>query len=191
MESPHSAAAVAPYRRFAVGATALASLGAPLLNAQLARVWSAVRVTPWFRNDMFEPLVAVGSFFVWIHLWFGVDWLASSGRAPGLRKYQIVPKKAAGIDDGRSIGRRSVHQRTMGRRPTSGRRTAGSMRTWGSATSCCAPRWKRAPRVCRLLWSSIPRQADPSRSSCRGLHEPTLPHSRAHALRYSRDLRPS
>ena len=100
VESPHSAAAVAPYRRFAVGATALAALGAPLLNAQLARVWSAVRVTPWFRNDMFEPLVAVGSFFVWIHLWFGVDWLASSGRAPGLRKYQIVPKKAAGIDDG-------------------------------------------------------------------------------------------
>ena len=31
----------------------------------------AVRATPWFRHDMFEPLVAVGSFFVWIHLWLG------------------------------------------------------------------------------------------------------------------------
>jgi len=50
------------------------------------------RMVQVFRQIIFEPVVAVSSFFVFIHAWLGVDWLASSGRLPGLRKYQIVPK---------------------------------------------------------------------------------------------------
>ena len=93
LESPHRPEDVSKYRRAVVGGLALATIFSPHLNRALAKVWSTVRVTPWFRNDMFEPLVAVGSFFLWIHVWFGVDWLATSGRAPRLRNYQIVPKR--------------------------------------------------------------------------------------------------
>ena len=75
LESPHRPEDVSKYRRAVVGGLALATIFSPHLNRALAKVWSTVRVTPWFRNDMFEPLVAVGSFFLWIHVWFGVDWL--------------------------------------------------------------------------------------------------------------------
>ena len=42
---------------------------------------------------MFEPVVAVASFFVWVHGFLVVDRHAASGIAPGLRKYQITPKR--------------------------------------------------------------------------------------------------
>jgi hypothetical protein len=63
------------------------------LNLRLLHLLHLLLFTPIFnRHDMFEPFVAVSSFFVFIHGWLGVDWLASSGKRPGLRKYQIVPK---------------------------------------------------------------------------------------------------
>ena len=59
LESPHRPEDVSKYRRAVVGGLALATIFSPHLNRALAKVWSTVRVT-WFRNDMFEPLVAVG-----------------------------------------------------------------------------------------------------------------------------------
>jgi hypothetical protein len=78
----------------AIAALSLAAVAvcSPALDRGLVSAWAFAQQAAWFRHDMFEPLVAVGSFFVWIHVWFAVDRLASSGRAPGLRKYQLVPK---------------------------------------------------------------------------------------------------
>mmetsp|Transcript_48278 Transcript_48278/g.109699 ORF Transcript_48278/g.109699 Transcript_48278/m.109699 type:complete len:232 (+) Transcript_48278:86-781(+) len=84
------------FQAIALGLVTAGVLCHSALDANLASIWATVRATPWFRHDMFEPLVAVGSFFVWIHLWLGADMVASSKRFPRiaskLRERQIVPK---------------------------------------------------------------------------------------------------
>jgi len=70
---------------------------APQINSWLARVWPVLQASPVFRHDMFEPVLAITAFFVWGHMWWVVDWLVNSGRAPWLARYKLpVPRGRAG-----------------------------------------------------------------------------------------------
>ena len=92
VESPHSAAAVAPYRRRRRRHGAGAGR-APERESRGSVHGARHALVP---QRHVRAARRRGLFFVWIH--FGsTGWRP---RRPGLRKYQIVPKKAAGIDDG-------------------------------------------------------------------------------------------
>lgn len=98
------------YRVATVAAIGVALATLPLLDSGVAALWEVLRTKAWFRHDMFEPFVAVGSFFAWLHGWLIVDKLATSGAFGGrfnyLRRYrlqdqQAVAKGAPGLAEGK------------------------------------------------------------------------------------------
>lgn len=64
----------------------------PQLNAQIASTWEVMKVQGWFRHDMFEPMVAVWSFFFWIHAWMFQDVRALNGKNDKLLRWRISSK---------------------------------------------------------------------------------------------------
>lgn len=61
----------------------------PQINAHIASGWEYIKVQGWFRHDMFEPMVAVCSFFLWIHLWMFQDMRALNGKNDKLLRWRI------------------------------------------------------------------------------------------------------
>eukprot|EP00600_Ochromonadales_sp_CCMP1393_P008604 CAMPEP_0174963306 /NCGR_PEP_ID=MMETSP0004_2-20121128/5257_1 /TAXON_ID=420556 /ORGANISM="Ochromonas sp., Strain CCMP1393" /LENGTH=422 /DNA_ID=CAMNT_0016211917 /DNA_START=8 /DNA_END=1276 /DNA_ORIENTATION=+ len=65
----------------------------PVLDHSLLKIWNVVSIKNWFRHDMFEPFVAVGSFALWLHGWLILDVLSTHPRAHAIwqrfRKYRI------------------------------------------------------------------------------------------------------
>ncbi|KAJ1432285.1 hypothetical protein B484DRAFT_447900 [Ochromonadaceae sp. CCMP2298] len=75
----------------ALAGAALLNLGT--LDGLLVSTWGSVQHKGWLRHDLFEPWVAMWSFFFWIHGWLFLDVVATHDRAParlkGLRRYRI------------------------------------------------------------------------------------------------------
>jgi len=87
------------WRLAVLGMGGLALLNADAMDAQVAHLWEFLLTQAWFRDDMFEPYLAVASFFTWLHGWLLVDYLATSGvlgdRFGGLRRYRMQDQTAA------------------------------------------------------------------------------------------------
>ena len=60
------------------------------INASIASLWSFLQGYSVFRHDLFEPAVAVSSFFLWIHAWYLADSLAIKGYFPALLRRRIA-----------------------------------------------------------------------------------------------------
>ena len=58
-------------------------------------LWNTIRTFSWFRHDMFEPIVAVTSFFVWIHGWLLVDYLSNKFNWWSAYRLDSTPTKSA------------------------------------------------------------------------------------------------
>jgi sterol desaturase/sphingolipid hydroxylase (fatty acid hydroxylase superfamily) len=100
-----SAKEIKTWRLAALALVGAVCLKAPAINALLAKSWSFLQTQAWFRHDMFEPCVAVGSFFIWIHGWLLMDVLALRGFLPHLRRYRLQDQAYAPTQSGATPNR--------------------------------------------------------------------------------------
>lgn len=76
-----------------IGAVVAIGFHQKFLDQMVQNLWVILTQKSWFRHDMFEPVLSVSSFFVWIHGWLLVDTLATNEKSPkffkNLRKYRL------------------------------------------------------------------------------------------------------
>ena len=72
----------------------------PIFDNFVISAWTVISQKSWFRHDMFEPVLAVGSFFIWVHAWYLLDILVMHKRSPRwlqrLRRYRLQDRVAWG-----------------------------------------------------------------------------------------------
>lgn len=91
--SPQDRVERSAWRVLTVLGIGAAWMNMPRIDSALVGIWNGLQASWWFRHDMFEPVLSVTSFFVWIHGWLLLDTFVMNSRAPNfvqrLRRYRL------------------------------------------------------------------------------------------------------
>lgn len=77
------------WRLIGLSTLALVFINQEFIDTTIAAIWDRLRSNHIFQHDMFEPAVAVTSFFVWVHLWYYAEMAGVKGQFPWLMKHKL------------------------------------------------------------------------------------------------------